>query len=67
MVFLKLLENIQSKTADILNAKNYDPVQFSVESAKPGFGDYYLQCSISTLKTAQKKPSGNICRTIKDV
>ena len=55
MVFLKLLENIQSKTADILNAKNYDPVQFSVESAKPGFGD--LTCNVPFLLSKQLKKS----------
>ena len=38
MVFLKLLENIRNKTADILNSQNYEPVEFSVQSAKPGFG-----------------------------
>ena len=55
MVFLKLLENIRSKTADILNAKNYDPVQFSVESAKPGFGD--ITCNVPFLLSKQLKKS----------
>ena len=55
MVFLKLLENIRSKTIEILNAKNYDPVKFSVESAKPGFGD--ITCNVSFLLSKQLKKS----------
>ena len=55
MVFLKLLENIQHKTAEILDAKNYDPVQFSVESAKPGFGD--ITCNVPFLLSKQLKKS----------
>ena len=55
MVFLKLLENIRSKTAEILDAKNYAPVQFSVESAKPGFGD--ITCNVPFLLSKQLKKS----------
>ena len=55
MVFLKLLENIRSKTVDILNSQNYEPVQFSVESAKPGFGD--ITCNVSFLLSKQLKKS----------
>ncbi|MDA0755871.1 MAG: arginine--tRNA ligase [Crenarchaeota archaeon] len=55
MVFLKLLENIRSKTTKILDAKNYVPVQFSVESAKPGFGD--ITCNVSFLLSKQLKKS----------
>ena len=55
MVFLKLLENIRCKTAEILDAKNYAPVQFSVESAKPGFGD--ITCNVPFLLSKQLKKS----------
>ena len=55
MVFLKLLENIRSKTTEILDAKNYEPVQFSVESAKPGFGD--ITCNVPFLLSKQLKKS----------
>tara|TARA_B100000686_G_scaffold334275_1_gene401311 strand:+ start:808 stop:2703 length:1896 start_codon:yes stop_codon:yes gene_type:complete len=55
MVFLKLLENIRGKTTNLLNSQNYDPVQFSVESAKPGFGD--ITCNISFLLSKQLKKS----------
>jgi arginyl-tRNA synthetase len=55
MVFLKLLENIRSKTIEILNSKNYTPVQFSVESAKPGFGD--ITCNVPFLLSKQLKKS----------
>ena len=55
MVFLKLLENIRCKTAEILDAKNYTPVQFSVESAKPGFGD--ITCNVPFLLSKQLKKS----------
>ena len=55
MVFLKLLETIRSKTTEILNAKNYDSVQFSVESAKPGFGD--IACNVPFLLSKQLKKS----------
>ena len=55
MVFLELLENIRRKTAEILDAKNYDPVQFSVESAKPGFGD--ITCNVPFLLSKQLKKS----------
>jgi arginyl-tRNA synthetase len=55
MVFLKLFENIRSKTAEILDAKNYEPVKFSVESAKPGFGD--ITCNVPFLLSKQLKKS----------
>jgi len=55
MVFLKLLENIRSKTAEILDTKNYETVQFSVESAKPGFGD--ITCNVPFLLSKQLKKS----------
>jgi arginyl-tRNA synthetase len=55
MVFLNLLENIRSKTADILKSQNYTPIQFSVESAKPGFGD--ITCNVSFLLSKQLKKS----------
>ena len=55
MVFLKLLENIRSKTTEILDTKNYEPVQFSVESAKPGFGD--ITCNVPFLLSKQLKKS----------
>jgi arginyl-tRNA synthetase len=55
MVFLKLLENIRCKTTEILDAKNYVPVQFSVESAKPGFGD--ITCNVPFLLSKQLKKS----------
>ena len=55
MVFIELLENIRRKTADILDARNYSPVQFSVESAKPGFGD--ITCNVSFLLSKQLKKS----------
>jgi arginyl-tRNA synthetase len=55
MVFLKLLENIRSKTTEILDAKNYDHVQFSVESSKPGFGD--ITCNVPFLLSKQLKKS----------
>ena len=55
MVFLELLEIIRCKTTEILNAKNYEPVKFSVESAKPGFGD--LTCNVPFLLSKQLKKS----------
>jgi len=55
MVFLNLLENIRNKTTEILDTKNYDPVQFSVESAKPGFGD--ITCNVPFLLSKQLKKS----------
>jgi arginyl-tRNA synthetase len=55
MVFLNLLENIRSKTSEILDAKNYESVQFSVESAKPGFGD--ITCNVPFLLSKQLKKS----------
>ena len=55
MVFLNLLENIRSKTAEILDAKNYEHVKFSVESAKPGFGD--ITCNVPFLLSKQLKKS----------
>ena len=55
MVFLKLLENIRGKTNDLLDSQNYIPVQFSVESAKPGFGD--ITCNVSFLLSKQLKKS----------
>ena len=60
MVFLELLENLRRKTVGHLDARNYDPVQFSVESAKPGFGD--ITCNVPFLlsKQTQKKSSGNL-------
>jgi arginyl-tRNA synthetase len=51
MVFLNLLENIRSKTDEILEAKNCEPVKFSVESAKPGFGD--ITCNVPFLLSKQ--------------
>ena len=53
MVFLKLLENIRSKTTEILDTQNYEPVKFSVESAKPGFGD--ITCNVPFLLSKQLK------------
>jgi arginyl-tRNA synthetase len=55
MVFLKLLENIRRKTAEILDAKNYEHVKFSVESATPGFGD--ITCNVPFLLSKQLKKS----------
>ena len=55
MVFLKLLENIRDKTTNLVDSQNYDPVQFSVESAKPGFGD--ITCNVSFLLSKQLKKS----------
>ena len=55
MVFLELLENIQTKTSEILDSKNYAPVSFSVEAAKPGFGD--ITCNVSFLLSKQLKKS----------
>ena len=55
MVFLNLLENIRSKTDEILEAKNCEPVKFSVESAKPGFGD--ITCNVPFLLSKQLKKS----------
>jgi arginyl-tRNA synthetase len=55
MVFLNLLENIRNKTTEILDSKNYGPVQFSVESAKPGFGD--ITCNVPFLLSKQLKKS----------
>ena len=55
MVFLKLLENLRSKTTNLLISQNYDPVQFSVESAKSGFGD--ITCNVSFLLSKQLKKS----------
>jgi len=53
MVFLELLENIHKKTAEILDSQNYTPVSFSVEAAKPGFGD--IMCNVSFLLSKQLK------------
>ena len=55
MVFLDLLENIRSKTTGILESQNYTPLPFSVESAKPGFGD--ITCNVSFLLSKQLKKS----------
>lgn len=55
MVFLKLLENLRNKTSNLLNSQNFDPVKFSVESAKPGFGD--ITCNVSFLLSKQLKKS----------
>jgi len=55
MVFLNLLENIRGKTADILKSQNYAPIPFSVESARPGFGD--ITCNVSFLLSKQLKKS----------
>ena len=55
MVFLKLLENIRDKTTYLVDSQNYDPVQFSVESAMPGFGD--ITCNVSFLLSKQLKKS----------
>ena len=55
MVFLNLLENIRSKTDEILEAKNCESVKFSVESAKPGFGD--ITCNVPFLLSKQLKKS----------
>ena len=55
MVFLDLLENIRSKTTGILESQNYTPIHFSVESAKPGFGD--ITCNVSFLLSKQLKKS----------
>ena len=55
MVFLELLENIRKKTDKILDSQNLEPVSFSVESAKPGFGD--ITCNVSFLLSKQLKKS----------
>jgi len=55
MVFLELLENIRKKTIEILNSQNYTSVSFSVEAAKPGFGD--ITCNVSFLLSKQLKKS----------
>ena len=55
MVFLELLENIRKETSEILDSQNYDPVTFSVESAKPGFGD--ITCNVAFLLSKQLKKS----------
>ena len=55
MVFLELLENIRKETSKILDSQNYEPVSFSVESAKPGFGD--ITCNVSFLLSKQLKKS----------
>ena len=55
MVFLELLENIRKETSEILDSQNYDPVSFSVESAKPGFGD--ITCNVAFLLSKQLKKS----------
>ena len=55
MVFLELLENIQKKTTEILDSQNHEHVPFSVESAKPGFGD--ITCNVSFLLSKQLKKS----------
>ena len=56
MVFLELLENLRSKTTDLLNSQNYDLVQFSVESAKAGFGDITSNVSFLLSKQLKKSP-----------
>jgi len=55
MVFLELLENIRKETARIVDSKNCVPVLFSVESAKPGFGD--IMCNVPFLLSKQLKKS----------
>ena len=55
MVFLKLLENLHKKTTQILDSQKFEPVQFSVESAKPGFGD--ITCNVPFLLSKQLKKS----------
>ena len=55
MVFLEILENIRKETSKILDSQKYDPVSFSVESAKPGFGD--ITCNVSFLLSKQLKKS----------
>ena len=55
MVFLELLENIRKETSKILDSQNYEPVSFSVESAKSGFGD--ITCNVSFLLSKQLKKS----------
>ena len=55
MVFLELLENIRKETSKILDSQNYESVSFSVESAKPGFGD--ITCNVSFLLSKQLKKS----------
>ena len=55
MVFLKLLENLHKKTTQILDSQKFAPVQFSIESAKPGFGD--ITCNVSFLLSKQLKKS----------
>ena len=51
MVFLELLENIRKETSEILDSQNYDPVSFSVASAKPAFGD--ITCNVAFLLSKQ--------------
>ena len=66
MVFLQLLENIRKKTAKILDSRNLEPVSFSVESAKPGFGD--ITCNVSFLLSKQlKKSPQDISRELSDL
>ena len=66
MVFLELLENIRKKTAKILDSQNLEPVSFSVESAKPGFGD--ITCNVSFLLSKQlKKSPQDISRELSDL
>ena len=66
MVFLQLLENIRKKTAKILDSQNLEPVSFSVESAKPGFGD--ITCNVSFLLSKQlKKSPQDISRELSDL
>ncbi|MEC9435709.1 MAG: arginine--tRNA ligase, partial [Thermoproteota archaeon] len=66
MVFLELLENIRKKTDKILDSQNLEPVPFSVESAKPGFGD--ITCNVSFLLSKQlKKSPQDISRELSDL
>ncbi len=66
MVFLELLENIRKKTTEILDSQNLEPVLFSVESAKPGFGD--ITCNVSFLLSKQlKKSPQDISRELSDL
>ena len=66
MVFLELLESIRKKTIEILDSKNLEPVSFSVESAKSGFGD--ITCNVSFLLSKQlKKSPQDISRELSDL
>ena len=55
MLFLYFLVYLHKKTTQILDSQKFEPVQFSVESAKPGFGD--ITCNVPFLLSKQLKKS----------